>query len=285
MLTGRSPFDGGDVTSTLAKVIESEPSWQGVPLKLQRLLKKCLEKDPRKRLRDIGDAWELLADAPASSTTPSVRRWLWPSTAAVLALAALVALWLAVAPTEPASGPLIRLDMDLGPNVTLAKVVPELASSFPPTATRLAYYSGNPGTLFTRRLDEDQATELPGTEGDAPFFSPDGQWIGFTGGRTTKKVSVQGGAVIELAKIGGPGASWAENGDIFVGLSRIPASGGDSSQITKEPRPSASFGYAPQALPGGKGVLFTETSSPFHSRCSASNKNRDGLDISQGTTL
>lgn len=96
---------------------------------------------------------------------------------------------------------------------------------------------------------------------------------------------MQGGAVIELAKIGGPGASWAENGDIFVGLSRIPASGGDSSQITKEPRPSASFGYAPQALPGGKGVLFTETSSPFHSRCSASNKNRDGLDISQGTTL
>ena len=134
MVTGRSPFDGGDVTSTLAKVIESEPSWQGVPLKLQRLLKKCLEKDPRKRLRDIGDAWELLADAPASSTTPSVRRWLWPSTAAVLALAALVALWLAVAPTEPASGPLIRLDMDLGPNVTLAKVVPELASSFPLTA-------------------------------------------------------------------------------------------------------------------------------------------------------
>jgi hypothetical protein len=89
MLTGRRVFAGEDATSTLAKVIEAEPSWQGVPTKVQRLLKKCLEKDPKKRLRDIGDAWELLEEEVHDSRArEGGGRWLWPSIAAVLAFIA-----------------------------------------------------------------------------------------------------------------------------------------------------------------------------------------------------
>jgi serine/threonine-protein kinase len=148
--------------------------------------------------------------------------------------------------------------VDLGPDVVLSQSSSGSRVIVSPDGTRLAYYSGDPRTLFTRRLDEDKATELPGTEGDAPFFSPDSQWIGFTMNGTTKKVSVQGGTVITVANTSGAGGSWADNGDIFVGLKRIPAAGGEPYEIAKRRRSdAASFGYVPQALPGGKAVLFT----------------------------
>ena len=105
-----------------------------------------------------------------------------------------------------------------------------------PDGTRLVYYSGTPARPFTRRLDETNAKELPGTEGDAPFFSPDSRWIGIIGGGT-RKVSVEGGAVIPLANVAGPGASWAENGDIFAGLTRIPVGGGDPIPLNKQTGP------------------------------------------------
>src|SRR6185295_17728643 len=74
MLTGRRLFQGEDVSDTLAAVIKDEPRWDGIPVKVRRLLQSCLEKDPRRRLRDIGDAWRLLEDAPPQ-TTPSRSRF------------------------------------------------------------------------------------------------------------------------------------------------------------------------------------------------------------------
>ena len=73
MLTGRRLFEGEDVTETLALVIKGEPKWEGIPAKVQRLLKSCLEKDPKRRLRDIGDAWRLLEEAPAQPLPPRSR--------------------------------------------------------------------------------------------------------------------------------------------------------------------------------------------------------------------
>ena len=60
MLTGKQAFTGETITDVLAAVVKSEPDWEKVPPKMWRLLKRCLEKDPKKRLRDIGDVWELL---------------------------------------------------------------------------------------------------------------------------------------------------------------------------------------------------------------------------------
>ena len=134
-----------------------------------------------------------------------------------------------------------------------------------PDGTRLAYASGRPAKLFIRRLDQSKATELPGTEGAiGPFFSPDGRWLAFLDGRDVlNKISVEGGAVVTLGIVNVPslhGASWGENGNIFVsdyrGLVRIPVGGGAPETIagldSGEPWPEY-----PQSLPGGKAILFS----------------------------
>ena len=89
MLTGRRAFEGEDVSSILAAVIQSEPRWDGVPASVRRLLESCLDKDPKKRLRDIGDVWKLLDDAPAVPirTQTGILGW------AAAALLALLAAW------------------------------------------------------------------------------------------------------------------------------------------------------------------------------------------------
>ncbi len=132
-----------------------------------------------------------------------------------------------------------------------------------PDGTRLVYVAGSPVRLFTRRLDQPKATELQGTQGAGrPFFSPDGQWVGFAVGATVKKISVDGGAVVPLGTLDGPfaGASWAEDGALFVGvggargLLQSPAAGG-APQIVAT---AADVTLAqPKLLPGGKAILFS----------------------------
>ena len=89
MLTGRRMFEGEKISDTLAGVLTKEPDWRGVPVKVQRLLKSCLEKDPKRRLRDIGDAWRVLEDSQAPAVTVSKRPWL--TAAGILASALVVA--------------------------------------------------------------------------------------------------------------------------------------------------------------------------------------------------
>jgi magnesium-transporting ATPase (P-type) len=162
----------------LAKVIRDEPDLSSVPAQVRPLLKRCLEKDPKKRLRDIGDVWLLLADTPAesapvSSKTTSRLGRLTGIAVAVLAVALAVVSWIAYRATRPAElKPLVRLDVDLGSGVSLGS--PAGADTIiSPDGTRLVYVSQN--RLFTRRLDQPTAAELAGTEGAyAPFVSPDG---------------------------------------------------------------------------------------------------------------
>jgi serine/threonine-protein kinase len=108
------------VSTVLAAVLQSEPRWDGVTANVRRVIESCLEKDPRKRLRDIGDVWRLLEDAPpqgASPSRPARGGWL---TAAALAGVAAIALWAPwrAAPRDAAQ-PLVRLDLDLGSDVAL----------------------------------------------------------------------------------------------------------------------------------------------------------------------
>src|SRR5262249_30804813 len=129
LVTGRRAFDGDDVSSVLAAVIKSEPRWDGIPSEMRRLLESCLQKDPRKRLRDIGDAWTLLGDSTTAPARPRVGMAGWIA-AAVLTVVAGLAFW---APWRSsrvdAPSPITRLDVDLGPDIALQPLTAPTASS------------------------------------------------------------------------------------------------------------------------------------------------------------
>jgi len=235
------------------------------------LLRRCLQKNVRQRVRDAGDARieieEALAapkDVGAAQTAPAPRSKLL----AVVAAAVTVLLgvtswgwWRATRPIEQALRLPVRLDVDLGPDVSLGSEAgaDEILSR---DGTRLVYVSQ--GRLFIRRLDQPNATELAGTQGAfAPFFSPDGQWVAFFAQGKLKKISVEGGSAIALCDANNPrGGSWGEDGNIIAelintsGLSRIPSAGGAPTPVTELQSGEATHRW-PQILPGGKAVLFT----------------------------
>ncbi len=260
MLTGRRMFDGETISDVLAGVLTREPDLTRVPIKARRLLLCCLQKEPKRRLRDIADAWDLLDEAQPLSRGRGSARLSW-ATAGAATIVAIIALW---APwRKPADRPLMRLDVDLGPDVSLGSFAGANAI-LSPDGTRLVYVSGS--RLFARRLDQLQATELPGTEGaDAPFFSPDGQWVAYFTQGMLKKVPVEGGATVVLCNApNGMGGSWGEDGTITAalnvigGLSRVPANGGAPSPLTELDSARGEFTHRwPQVLPGGNAVLFT----------------------------
>ena len=276
MLTGRRAFEGEDVSSILAAVIESEPRWDRVPASVRRLLESCLEKDPRRRLRDIGDVWKLLDDgsAVASRSRTGTPGWIAAGLLAVVAAMALWAPWRGASP--PTAQPLVRLDVDLGSEVSLAPLVIPMFSSvvISPDGTRLVYVgsvSGGPRRLLTRRLDQPKAAELPGTEGAMhPFFSPDGGWVGFWSGKAISKVPVDGGGAVLLGELSAmAGGYWDDDGNLVIGTGspsstgvlRMPSTGGLATPMLE--LASGELWYAdPRVLPGGKALLFQAIRTP-----------------------
>jgi predicted Ser/Thr protein kinase/WD40 repeat protein len=262
MLTGRRAFEGETISDVLASVLKTEPDWARVPPQVQRLLRRCLEKDPRKRLQAIGDAKLLLEDAPPAPVASRTRILPW-AIAAVTVVGLLIALagwWRA---TRPVDHPLMRLSVDLGPDAVAGA---RSTAAISPDGTRLVFpiRAGDKQTLATRLLDQPRATPLAGTEdGVDPFFSPDGQWVGFFAGGKLKKISVTGVAAVTLCDAPNPrGGSWGEDGNIIAaltfsgGLSRIPAAGGVPQQLTERKQGETSHRW-PQVLPGDNAVLFT----------------------------
>ena len=276
MLTGRRAFEGDDVSSIIAAVIRSEPRWDGVPASVRRLLESCLEKDPKKRLRDIGDVWKLLDDRPAPPPTRSrtgTFGWIAAGLSAVVAAFTLWAPWRTAPP--PIVQPVARLEVDLGSDVSLVPLaIPTFSSVvISPDGTRLVYVasvSGGPPRLLTRRLDQPRATELPGTEGAMnPFFSRDGQWVGFWSGREIFKVSVEGGGAVSLGDLPSmTGGDWDDEGNLVVGMGapsstgvwRVAPGGGASSML--ELAQGEWFHTNPQVLPGGKDMLIQVVARP-----------------------
>src|SRR6202140_3024573 len=191
LLTGKQAFHGEDVAGILAAVLRVEPDWsrlpETTPLAIRQLLRRCLCKDRRQRFQDatdvrieIEDAIAAPKDSGATQAAPASTSKLLLAVGVVAATLAVVlgvtswALWRA---TPPVERPLVRLDVGLGPDVSLGSLRGTDAI-ISPDGTRMVYVSH--GRLFTRRLDQPNATELAGTQGAfAPFFSPDGQWVGF----------------------------------------------------------------------------------------------------------
>jgi serine/threonine protein kinase/Tol biopolymer transport system component len=272
LLTGKRLFQGDDLTETLASVVKEEPNLDQAPVQVRRLLRKCLEKDPKKRLRDIGDAWELLEDKPAP-TAPSRSRlgqsrfsWAGWIAAGMFSVIAGISLWGWLRPAPPEPRNVVRLTAAL-PVVT--NIPGAMAMSH--DGSRLAFVGGPQRQIYVRLLDQLEARPLSGTEG-ASFlcFSPDGQWISYVDSSTQpnklKKIALAGGPTQVLADAiattGPPTQDWGLDDNIVFssngGLMRIPAAGGTPQTLAgPDPKRNELYYFSPQLLPGGKQVLFS----------------------------
>jgi serine/threonine protein kinase/Tol biopolymer transport system component len=291
MLTGRPVFTGETVAHVLASVLKIDPDWTALPPEtpapMRKLLRRCLEKDRKRRLDSAADARLEIDEALTSIgddgavttvTTPGAawRRVLPWSVAAILAIAASVATWLLKGPTPQ---PPVRLAINLPPGQRLAALnQPALAIS--PDGKNLVYVAvqgrdsngattnqGQPAIqqLYVRPLESLEARPVSGTEGAvSPFFSPDGQWIGFFAGGQLKKVSVNGGAAVTLAIAPHPGGgSWSSQGTLALqlrqtgqqGLQQISPEGGAPQPLTRLGKGEFIHRW-PKFLPGGHALLF-----------------------------
>jgi serine/threonine protein kinase/roadblock/LC7 domain-containing protein len=278
MLTAKRAFSGESISDILAGVLRAEPDWSALPtatpLRIRVLLRRCLERDRTKRLQAIGEA-RIAIDAPEPDAMPpsgSARPWhwgLWAVAALTTAVAVTAAIgWWRASHSDPPR-PLMHLDVELGPEATLARITDGPLLALSPDGTTLALIVRDPAgetRLATRRVDQSQITPLAGTEGAiGPFFSPDGQWIAFYADRQMKKIAAGGGAAVTLcdatAHMTG---SWGDDGNIVAALgwgtslSQIPSAGGAPTLVTSLKLEKGELRHSwPEVLPGSRAILFT----------------------------
>jgi serine/threonine-protein kinase len=279
MLTGRRPFGGATVSDILADILRAEVDLStlppGTPAQVRRLLGRCLEKDPVRRLQAIGDARIELQEAldqpeivlsgdPPAGQGSSRRASLAIALLTVLAvLTGAGALW-GWMRTPSASGDIIRLSIELPPEYEL-----EASPTISHDGRHVAYVARRgvePTRLYVRSLDAYEARAIPGTENaDQPFFSPDARSIGFFADGSLKVVELSGGSPRTLAPSSNSfGGTWGIDDQIIftttinAGLMRIPATGGTVENLTKPDL--AGNGYAhvwPRSVPGKNRVVFS----------------------------
>ena len=196
---------------------------------------------------------------------PTLQVWQRPLAAlgivVVAVLLASLAVWSLTRPGPLPADPVVRFSVPLGPEQAFTRSGRNLVA-LSPDGTQLVYQADQ--QLYLRRLDQLQATAIPGTrEGDgrSPFISPDGEWVGFWAGGQLKKVAMSGGAAVTLGDVANPwGASWGADDTILVGqgpdgIWRVPGTGGTPEVVI--PVEDGDQAHGPQMLPGGEWVLFT----------------------------
>ena len=283
MLTRRRAFEGEDTTAVLARVIERDPDWSALPPNtppsLHRLIRRCLEKNPAQRLHDIGDARLDIADAlgelkrpvPIASAGDGSFRWFpWIAAAGFAAIAFIAGRSLQPSAAAPAT--VSRLTVNLADDTELGDLGRPVAVLSPNgDSLALSIYKGEKYQLWLRRLDSYETTPVSGTEdGNQPFFSPDGKWIGFHANNMLKRIQPGSGGALDVAHSDGLGAAWLPDDTIVFnreyqdGLYRVPAGGGQEAKLTSPDRSRRELGHFwPQSLPDGKHILFTNYSSPI----------------------
>jgi Tol biopolymer transport system component len=284
MLTARQAFGGETISDTIAAVLRSEPDYAalpaGTPARIRDLLRRCLKKDPKRRLQAIGDgrlaleealegpAEESPAAAPAVQTSSPALRWLPWLVAGVLALALVTSFAFKRPGTLATARSPIHLKVEMIQNAALRTDL-GAAVVMSPDGKTLAFVAGQNGNdrLYVRRLDRKESTVLSGTEGArAPFFSPDGRWVAFFSGGRLLKVGSDGGAPVHLADLkngDGRGGTWGD-GDVIVfakgfdtGLFRVAGAGGKTEPLTELAPGSDERSHRwPSFIPGGKAVVF-----------------------------
>jgi len=285
MLTGKTVYAGRTVSDTLAGVLAREPEWQELPddtpRRIRKLLERCLEKETPDRLQAIGEArialQQYLANPESESTPeavvvqaaqPTWKRFLpWALFAGsvVALLAALVSLWPET--TQPETP--IRLEAVLAEDPLFVTLGASVVMS--PDGSRMVYVAMGDAsrTLFTRSLDQLAGTELvtgsTSEEPYHPFFSPDGQWVGYAVRNELKKVPITGGTPITLCEVDASrGASWGPDDTIVLApdgsseLFTVSTAGGTPQPLTTLDEERRDFSHRwPQFTPDGKAVIYT----------------------------
>jgi eukaryotic-like serine/threonine-protein kinase len=282
MVTGKRAFEGKTTASTIAAILASEPQpiasiQPMLPPALEHVIKICLAKDPEDRFQTVHDLkmqLEWIAEvgsraggpAPVASHRKLRQRAAWAA-AGIFALTT-VALTMVSLHHAPAPPQTMHLRSEIGADAGLNT---ELGTSviLSPDTTRMAFVASGSDQqlrLYVRSLDQLSATALSGTDNaQNPFFSPDGQWLGFFADGKLKKISVQGIAAVNICDaVSGRGGSWGEDGtivftpDIRAALFKVSSSGGTAQPLTTLDQQAGEVTQRwPQVLPGGNAVLFT----------------------------
>jgi serine/threonine protein kinase/Tol biopolymer transport system component len=282
MLTGQIPFKGETISDTLANILQTEPDWHALPqatsANIQVLVRRCLEKDPRRRLQHIGDASIEIDETlslPATVPPVTISSVAIPRPAGVrrliagiafvvsVSVAASLVTWYLTSPKPPAPAASMCFDIGLPEGTNLPRGVgTNIAIS--PDGKAIVYVAANTSgrQLYLRRMNELGSTPIPGTEGSRkPVFSPDGAWVAFVDDlERMKKVSLSGDELYLLCDSVGE-ASWGDDGYIIFAregsLWRIRDIGGEPELVAKPmPDRGVSWLRRPVVLPGNKAVLF-----------------------------
>ncbi len=278
MLTGRAPFPGDTLSDTFAAILGREPDFRKLPadtpLPIRRVVRRCLEKDRKKRLDSASDARLEIEDASTESEEPqdvfvppsrNRERFAW--IVATLVLAA-VALTLGISYLRP------HADVaDMRVDITTPSTDAPTSLAISPDGRRLVFvgYDQGQARLWLRPLDATTAQPLAGTEGATyPFWSPDGRALGFFADGKLKRIDTRGGLPQTLATApAGRGGTWNEDGLIVFApsavdsLSSVQSSGSDVATVTNLDRPHRSRSHrSPQFLPDGRRFLFFAEGPP-----------------------
>jgi Tol biopolymer transport system component len=291
MLTSRKAFDGETISDVLAAILKDEPDWSALPattpVPMQRLLRRCLQKDVRQRLQSMGDARiaieEMLAGDAGVGLTGEIaasplavsgkkrllRRALPWALGACTVLCAAIAAWFLLQPK-----PLPNVVRFTVPPPENAEFLVGGETSLSPDGRNLVFVAAagarTTQVLWLRSLDSLTAHQIPGTEGaSGPFWSPDSQQIGFVANGKLEKIAVTGGAPQVLCDDSGFSATWNLEGVILFSnhgsLYRVPDTGGAPALVlAPDPaRHEAAFSE-PQFLPDGRHFLFLNVETISH---------------------
>jgi len=286
MLTGKRLFEGDSAAETLAGVLKTEIDFSKLPEEtpsaIYRLLRRCLERNPKNRLHDIADArivleelasgkWEearsSFGSAAGAPQRSAALRWL-PWIAAVLGTAIGVTGWLSSGRSNaPAAATPAAVTRFVVPPPGRGETIgyPALAPDGRTMAFCFAAERGVP-RLWLHSFDTGQSREIPGSElAEQPFWSPDGRYVGFVARGQLRTLDVANGHLEAIAPVADSrGATWSETGEIVysptccAGLFAVPAAGGAVRALTELDAATAETSHRyPWALPGGESLLFT----------------------------
>jgi eukaryotic-like serine/threonine-protein kinase len=278
MVTGKPLFAGETVVETLAAVVTKAPDLSLAPAAVRPLLQATLEPDPRRRLRDIGDAFRFLELAPPQPVSRARQsRALMTGLGAAAVLASLLAAFIWIQRPSPPNSEPLRLQINFPPGAS-----PDAGMALSPDGRRLAFFVVDPKgqrSVWVRELDSFEARPLPGTENvfTVPlFWSYDSRSLGFVSERGVQRVNVVGGGdPAVISSLGEIGADWSADGTIIFGtnpaaragggggLFRVAAGGGEAVPVTVVDTARGEYAHHhPRFLPDGRRFLYLRTMRP-----------------------